>query len=125
MTKSTTFTISPDGAGTGASCTATHCRATTAGTYTVTGTDGSVTGSAILTVTAGPTASLSLSPSTSIAAAGVAQLYGAEGFDTYSNDAGDQTASTTFTVAPKTSGSSVGASCSANSCSATAVAPTP
>lgn len=56
LTASTTFSIAPDGSGfaVGASCSGDSCWATAAGTYTVTGTDGSATGTASLTVTAGP-----------------------------------------------------------------------
>jgi serine/threonine-protein kinase len=60
VTGATTFSIAPDGSGSqpGASCTGDSCSASSPGTYTVTGTypvpgtDGSVTGTAKLTVTA-------------------------------------------------------------------------
>ncbi len=47
VTATTTFTITPNG-----SCTAASCTATTAGAHTVTGTNGSATGTASLTVSA-------------------------------------------------------------------------
>jgi hypothetical protein len=55
VTAATTFTIT----GTG-SCTGSTCTAATAGTYTVEGTDGSAKGTAALTVTAGPAATVTI-----------------------------------------------------------------
>ena len=49
-TDATSFTISPDGTGTGAKCTGSTCTATEPGSYTITGTDGATTGRATLTV---------------------------------------------------------------------------
>jgi hypothetical protein len=53
VTAQTVFTIAPDGSGSsvGASCPGSSCSATAAGTYLVTGTDGTATGTAALTVT--------------------------------------------------------------------------
>jgi hypothetical protein len=53
VTTSVAFSITPDGSGSsiGASCTGSSCSATAAGTYLVTGTDGTATGTATLTVT--------------------------------------------------------------------------
>jgi hypothetical protein len=122
VTASTTFSIAPDGSGSanGASCTEDSCSATAAGTYTVTGTDGPVTGTATLTVSVGPVVSLSLSPEAQRAVPGDAVDFTAEGFDAYSNDAGNVDASSTFSIAPDGSGSANGASCLAFSCQATA-----
>jgi hypothetical protein len=53
VTAQTVFAITPDGSGSsaGASCTGSSCSATAAGTYLVTGTDGTAPGTAALTVT--------------------------------------------------------------------------
>ena len=107
LTSSTSFAITPDG-----SCSSATCTATVAGAHTVTGTESGKTGTATLTVTAGPLDHLALSPATASVTAGVSQSYTAEGFDQYSNSRGDVTTSTTFTIAPD-------GSCSAASCSAT------
>jgi hypothetical protein len=54
-TSATTFNISPNGTGTGASCTANVCTATEAGNYLVSGTDGSIVGDTVnLTVDTDP-----------------------------------------------------------------------
>ena len=119
VTGSTTFSITPNGAGTGAACTGTSCTATKAGTYTVKGTDGAATGTATLTVTAGPTASLALSPANADVVAGGSQAYTATGYDTYGNTTGNVTGSTTFTIAPN--GAGTGASCTGTSCTASAL----
>jgi hypothetical protein len=122
VTAATTFSIAPDSSGsaTGASCSANGCQATVAGTYTVTGTDGAATGSTTMIVVAGMPTSLSLSPSVASAATRVSQVYQAEAFDFYGNDAGDVTASTSFAIAPSGgTGSQTGASCSGDACSAT------
>ncbi len=55
VTAQTTFSISPDG-----SCTGSSCTATVAGSHKVTGTDGTATGDATLTVTAGSAASVAI-----------------------------------------------------------------
>ncbi len=122
VTAATTFSIAPDGSGsaTGASCLANGCQATVAGTYLVTGTDGAATGSTTMIVVAGMPTSLSLSPFIASVASGVSQVYQAEGFDFYGNDAGDVTAVTSFSIAPSGgTGSQTGASCSGDACSAT------
>jgi hypothetical protein len=108
VTAATSFGVGPDG-----SCTVATCTATSAGAHTVTGTDGAATGTAALAVTAGPPAHLVLSPATARIAAGGHQAYTAEGFDAFGNDAGDVTASTTFTITP--AGSCTGATCTATS----------
>ena len=72
-------------------------------------------------VVAGQPTSLSLSPVVATVAPGASQVYAAEGFDSHGNDAGDVTAFTVFSIAPSGgTGSSVGASCSGDACSATA-----
>jgi hypothetical protein len=109
VTVSTTLTI----VGTGTSCNnITHaCKSTTVGgPFTVTGTDGSATGTASLTVTVGALHHLVLSPSTPSITAGGNQIYTAEGFDANNNSRGDVTGSTTFTISG-TDSSCTGATC--------------
>jgi outer membrane protein assembly factor BamB len=106
VTSGTTFTVSGTGSCTGASCTA-----TVPGDHTVTGTDGSATGTATLHVNAGPLDHLVLSPSSATITAGGSQTYTAEGFDASNNSLGDVTSATTFIV--------IGGSCSGASCTAT------
>ena len=72
VTSETTFSISPDG-----SCTANTCSATVAGAHTVTGTDGSFTDDASMTVTPGRSTTSSSRPSdATIAARGLPDLHG-------------------------------------------------
>jgi len=106
VTAFTTFSISPNGACTGASCTA-----TAAGSHTVTGNDGGKTSTASLTVTSGALDHLVLAPASATITAGGSQTYTAQGRDQYGNSLGDVTASTTFSIAPD--GSCTGASCTA------------
>ncbi len=103
----TTFNIG----GTG-SCTGTSCTSTAAGDHTVTGTDGTATGTATLHVTPGPLDHLVLSPANATVAAGVRQAYTAEGFDAHGNGLGDITSATTFTTSGF--GTCAGASCWSN-----------
>src|SRR5207253_2405054 len=113
VTSSTTFTIDdPHG-----SCTGADCTGTTAGAHTVTGTDGGATGTASLTVTAGPLDHLVLSPASATITAGGSQAYTAEGFDQYGNDLGDETAATIFGLDDGTG------SCTLNTCTATKAGP--
>ena len=107
VTSGTTFTI-----GGGGSCNGYSCTSTAPGDYTVTGTDGTVTGTATLHVTPGPLDHLVLSPADATVAAGVSQAYTAQGFDAYGNSLGDVTSGTILT----TSGFG---SCTGNSCMAT------
>ena len=102
VTSSTTFTI------TNGTCTGASCTSTTAGSQTVTATDGSATATATLTVDPGPVATLTVSPSTATVTAGDAQTYTATGSDQWGNTLGDVTSSTTFTI---TNGTCTGASC--------------
>ena len=106
VTATTTFTISDGGTCTGASCTSTM-----AGDHTVTGTSTDMTGTALLTVSAGSLDHLVLSPDPSVVAAGVPQAYTSGGVDAYGNDVGDMTALTAFAISPD--GSCAGASCTA------------
>jgi hypothetical protein len=121
VTAATGLTISPNGAGTGASCnnSAHTCTAAQAGTYTVTGTDGTATGTATLTVTAAGLAHLGLSPSMTIIAAGTTQNYTIAGQDQAGNSLGDLTAATSLSIAPN--GAGTGATCdnTAHTCTAT------
>src|SRR5207245_2340017 len=73
----------------------------TAGTQTVTATDAgtsSVTGNQSVTISAGPLASLALSPASATVTAGGSQGYTATGADQYGNSLGDLTASTSFSI---------------------------
>jgi hypothetical protein len=91
----------------------------TAGSYPVTatytdssGNYASSSGSALLTVTAGALASLTLNPATSSITAGGSQAYTATGYDQYGNSLGDVTSDTTFTIS--SGGSCTAAACTAN-----------
>jgi parallel beta-helix repeat protein len=106
VTAFTTFSISPDGTCTGASCTATN-----SGPHTVTGNDGGKTSTASLTVNVGPLDHLALSPASATITAGSSQAYTAQGRDQYDNSLGDLTPSTTFSIDPD--GSCTGATCTA------------
>ena len=66
------------------------------GDHTVTGADGSATGSATLHVNAADLDHLVLSPATKTITAGASQAYAAEGFDAHGNDLGDVTSATTL-----------------------------
>src|SRR5439155_288724 len=96
LTGSTTFSISPDGSCSGATCTATT---------------GGKTDTATLTVTAGALDHLALSPASTTITAGGSQPYTAQGFDSFGNSRGSVTGATTFTISPN--GSCTGATCSA------------
>jgi hypothetical protein len=119
VTAATTFSIAPNG--TGASCdnAAKTCTATSAGAYTITGTDAGKTGTATLNVIPGALDHLVLSPATTTVTAGTAQGYTAAGADSFGNSLGDVTAATTFSIAPN--GPGTGASCNntAKTCTAT------
>lgn len=105
VTGATTFTIS----GTG-TCLVAVCGSHTVGSYTVTGTDGSFTDGASLTVTAGALDHLSLSPSAPSITADNTQAFTATGLDQYGNSRGLVTGATTFSMTP--SGSCTLAVCS-------------
>jgi parallel beta-helix repeat protein len=107
-TASTTFTISPDG-----SCTAATCSASTDGAHTVTATIDQITGTATLQVTeAAAIDHIVISPAPATITAGGSQSYSAEAFDASGTSLGDVTGSTTFTIAPD-------GSCTDNVCTAT------
>ena len=106
FTLATTLTISPDG-----SCTGNTCTATTVGDHTVTAINNGETSSAVLTVTAGALDHLVVSPSSATIVPGGSQIYTAYGRDQYDNWLGDETAITTFTIAPD-------GSCTGNTCTA-------
>src|SRR5205807_8786259 len=84
--------------------------ATAAGPHPVPADHDGAMAPASLTVTAGPVTTLTLSPTPPPIPAGGSQTYAAEGFDTYGNDAGDVTSSTTFTI-DDPHGSCTGADC--------------
>jgi parallel beta-helix repeat protein len=107
VTAFTSFSISPNGTCTGASCIA-----TVAGSHTVTGNDGGKTSTASLTVNAGLLDHLVLSPASATIGSGGSQAYTAEGRDQYDNSLGDVTSSTAFSIAPD--GSCTGATCTAS-----------
>ena len=108
VTSETTFSISPDG-----SCTANTCSATVAGAHTVTGTDGSFTDDASMTVTPEALDHMVLSPADATIASGGSQTYTVEGFDVYGNSRGDITfGTTTYSITPD-------GSCTSNVCTAT------
>src|SRR5439155_14588569 len=104
VTADTTFSVSPDG-----SCTGATCGSETAGDHTVTGTDGTLSDDADLQIDPAVLASITVSPSTKTITAGDTQDYTAEGFDAYGNSTGDVTADTTFSISPD--GSCTGATC--------------
>jgi hypothetical protein len=105
LTMQSVLTVAPDGA-----CDATSCAAHTAGTATITATDGAKTATVDYTVTHALADHLTLSPSTPQITAGGSQPFTVTGVDAYANS-WDATSTTTFSVAPN--GSCTGASCSA------------
>jgi hypothetical protein len=106
VTSATTFSISPDGSCTGATCTA-----TVPGLHTVTGNNGGKTATATLTVNAGALDHIVLSPTTATITAGGSQTYTATGYDKDNNSLGNVTSATTFSISPD--GSCTGATCTA------------
>jgi hypothetical protein len=120
-TSATTLTITPNGAGTGASCNnITHtCVATRAGTYAITGTDGTATGTATLTVTPAALDHLTLSPAAATVTAGSGQAYTASGFDAYGNSLGNVTAAASLTITPNAAGTGATCNNTTHTCTAT------
>jgi outer membrane protein assembly factor BamB len=104
VTASTTFTIDA-----GTACPSDTCSSIVVGAHTVTGTDGAITATATLNVTAGALDHLVLSPLTATVNAVGTQIYTAEGYDVHGNDLGDVTGSTTFTI-------DSGTACPADTC---------
>ena len=104
----------------GGSCnnTSHSCGAIKAGSYTVTTTDATATGTANLTVIAARLDHLVLSPVASTTSGGATQRYTAVGFDAFANSLGDVTAASTLTITP--TGAGTGASCdnTTHTCSA-------
>jgi hypothetical protein len=84
------------------------CASLVAGSHTVTGTYNGKTATAILTVTAGPVASITINPASSTINSG-SQTYTTTGYDSYNNLDGDVTSLTTFQI-------SGGGSCSGARC---------
>ncbi|TML89627.1 MAG: hypothetical protein E6G06_14165, partial [Actinobacteria bacterium] len=109
VTATTTFTISPNG-----SCTSATCTASKAGAHTVTGTKSGKTGTATVQVLAGSSNHIVISPITATITAGGSQAYTAQSFDSAGNLIGDVTSSTSFSIGPD-------GSCTANVCTATRV----
>ncbi len=109
VTSSTTFTINS-----GSACPAHTCTSGSVGNHTVTGTDGTKTGTALLTVIAGTLDHLILSPADAIIPRGGSQSYLSAGMDAFGNGIGDVTAVTTFTILG-------GGSCTGTVCTSTVV----
>jgi hypothetical protein len=84
----------------------------TAGSQTVRVASGSMSGTAIVSVSPASLYSIAISPASSTIEAGMTQSYAAEGFDRYGNSRGDVTTATSF------SGSS-GLTCAGGTCGAT------
>ena len=100
LASSTNLTVS------GYSCSNMTCTATIAGSQTVTATSGGKTATAVLTVTAGPLARVTVSPASATLAVGQSQVFSASGTDAYSNAvsvsgaAWSMTAGTPGTISP-------------------------
>jgi hypothetical protein len=113
VTSDTTFSITAGG-----SCSeepTNVCGSTTVGEYTVTGSDGGKTDTALLHVTIGALASIIVSPDGDSIVAGSTRTFSAEGFDAYGNRT-NVTGDTTFTI------SGVG-SCTGSACGSTRTGP--
>jgi hypothetical protein len=98
LTRSTTFTISPDG-----TCAGRTCTATKAGPHAVTGEihlghGVTARGTATLQVKPGLPTTLTLHPRQVTITAGHSQAYQDDGQDAYGNSLGDLTSSTTLTI---------------------------
>ncbi|HET8813485.1 MAG TPA: polysaccharide deacetylase family protein [Solirubrobacterales bacterium] len=106
VTGQTTFTIAPNG-----SCQGASCQALLAGTHTVTGTNGSASGKATLTVTPGPLARIEISPESATISSGGSQAFSVTGFDAAGNKIGDVTSQASFGISPD--GSCAGSICTA------------
>jgi hypothetical protein len=72
----------------------------TAGAQSITVTDGSISATALLTITANPALldHIVISPKTSTIISGGSQIFSVEAYDKYGNDLGDITGSSTFSV---------------------------
>jgi hypothetical protein len=105
VTATTTFSISPNG-----TCSVATCSASAVGSHQVTAKFGSTSGAAKLAVV--PLAKLVISPAVAAVPAAFGQSYLAEGFDASGNDLGDVTAWTTFAISPN-------GTCNGTKCQAT------
>jgi hypothetical protein len=105
-TASASFSISPNGSCTGATCTA-----TVAGLHTVYAYVNGHSGNTTLTVNPGPFDHITISPSSASMPAGGSQAYSAEAYDQYGNDLGAVTSASSFSISPD--GSCGGATCTA------------
>ena len=108
------LSISPSGAETGASCSATACEATQVGTYQVTATSNGFEGTTSLTVTPGPLAGTSLAPATGTVVAGTTVPFTVSGTDAFGNVVTVPDGSSTVEITPAGGGSSV--DCPAQAC---------
>jgi hypothetical protein len=100
-----TVTFAPTGGGTAQSCPDQICTFDTTGSYTVTATDGLITGSVPVTVTHATPGSLVLSPSAATTTAGDGDSVGVTEYDIFGNLIGADTAAT-VTYTPAAGGSS-------------------
>lgn len=123
VTAGTVFTIEgtvPTTQGTG--CTLNECGSTVAGDYTITGTNGTLTDVASLSVVAGDPGSIEITPDSSTGTAGEPQTFTVEAFDAFGNSTGDVTEAATFSIdmveAEATADEGEGASCTGNVCTA-------
>ncbi len=101
VTSWTTFSISPSQ---GASCSGATCTATLSGTYTITGTDGSASGSAALTVVSGPATQLSFTTQPAGAAPGQAFSVALAELDQFGNLAASSVAPVSLAIGTNPSG---------------------
>jgi hypothetical protein len=95
VTTGTTFSMDSRAGG---SCWGNFCLPSYAGTWTVTGTYGSLTATATLNVNPGALDYIVISPDDATITADDSQGYHAEAYDYYGNDLGDVTPHTTFTI---------------------------
>lgn len=98
--------ISPRGPGTGATCTATTCTATKAGTYTVIGTYAGYTEHTTLEVAPAAASTITVGPDGATATAGEPTSYTVSADDAFGNPLPDQTANAALSVAPAGGGAS-------------------
>jgi hypothetical protein len=106
VTSSSTFSITPDGSCTGATCTA-----TASGSHIVKATVVGATGNATLQVTGATLDHITISPTTSTITAGGSQAYTVQAFDGGGNALGDVTSASSFSITPN-------GTCSASNCTA-------
>jgi hypothetical protein len=109
---------------TNGSCAAATCTGYVVGAQTVEVSQGALSTTTPLAVTAGPVTSLTVSSSTATPQAGTAFTLTAHGIDAYGNDAGDRTSAVTFTLPTGTNGTCDGASCTITKAGAATVTAT-